>query len=321
MSDKIPTIPPLGTLLTMAKEDCLTLYHKNSFFVHSIIARTYLKHGVRKVPTSAVLCRNESLHGYGITMLGNVVVDLGNGYFIPVIPKGETRFTSSDLFASITEAYDHRLVLTNEHLIGVTVEEKLVHEMDTVAAMNKKPTIKERLAMTLKDLFETSPSTREEMYESHDKSFRIRTLVHVAIGDGVTTGFENKILVWGDKTFGIDNCGGIFVAFNGNFTDINSIEKAYDGVETDKLHKVVCDVVESGIRITIPQLVDMAKKYMVKKKPKKRKYRVWIEQVNQCYIDVVAKDEDQASDKAAAKWRKDEATPQVSSVKELEDND
>ena len=47
------------------------------------------------------------------------------------------------------------------------------------------------------------------------------------------------------------------------------------------------------------------------------KYRVWIEQVNQTFVDVEAKSMDEARDKGYRKWRKDEAHSSVCGCKEL----
>ena len=37
----------------------------------------------------------------------------------------------------------------------------------------------------------------------------------------------------------------------------------------------------------------------------KREWRVWFEQVNQCYVDVVAEKQEQAIEKAYRKWRRE----------------
>jgi hypothetical protein len=48
------------------------------------------------------------------------------------------------------------------------------------------------------------------------------------------------------------------------------------------------------------------------------KYRVWIEQVNQTFVDVDAKTPDEARDNGYRKWRKDEGHSRVIDVKRIE---
>jgi len=48
------------------------------------------------------------------------------------------------------------------------------------------------------------------------------------------------------------------------------------------------------------------------------KYRVYIAQINQTYVDVDAGDEEEATDRACRKWRKEEAQPQVLSIETME---
>jgi len=48
-------------------------------------------------------------------------------------------------------------------------------------------------------------------------------------------------------------------------------------------------------------------------------YRVWFAQVNQTYVDVTAKDVDDAIDKAARLWRRDWALPRATEIKALEE--
>ena len=47
-----------------------------------------------------------------------------------------------------------------------------------------------------------------------------------------------------------------------------------------------------------------------------KKYRVWIEQVNATYIDVKARSEEDAKNKALFRWRK-EAWPETSDIQEM----
>lgn len=49
----------------------------------------------------------------------------------------------------------------------------------------------------------------------------------------------------------------------------------------------------------------------------KKRYRVWIEQVNGTYVDVEAKSPDEASEKGYKRWRRYDAHSRVSAVKEL----
>ena len=53
-------------------------------------------------------------------------------------------------------------------------------------------------------------------------------------------------------------------------------------------------------------------------KDKLKVYRVWIEQVNQTYVDVRALDEDDASERGYRKWRRECAGARVLGV-ELKD--
>lgn len=48
-------------------------------------------------------------------------------------------------------------------------------------------------------------------------------------------------------------------------------------------------------------------------KPKKV-WRVWIEQVNQTYIDVIAEDENEAYSKGYRKWRRECAHARISQI-------
>lgn len=50
---------------------------------------------------------------------------------------------------------------------------------------------------------------------------------------------------------------------------------------------------------------------------KTRKFRVWIEQVNQTYVDVSATDLEQAKEKAVRKWRRHHVGARISDVKEV----
>jgi hypothetical protein len=45
-----------------------------------------------------------------------------------------------------------------------------------------------------------------------------------------------------------------------------------------------------------------------------KKFKVWVEQVNACSFDVVAKDEQEAKEKGYRKWRKEYARSYVTSV-------
>ena len=46
-------------------------------------------------------------------------------------------------------------------------------------------------------------------------------------------------------------------------------------------------------------------------------YRVYIEQVNQTYVEVRARTPEKAMEKAYLKWRREDAHAQISSVKEI----
>ena len=48
------------------------------------------------------------------------------------------------------------------------------------------------------------------------------------------------------------------------------------------------------------------------------RWRVWIEQVNATYVDVIAKDYDKAIDKAILKWRRECARALVTYVLKIE---
>lgn len=50
------------------------------------------------------------------------------------------------------------------------------------------------------------------------------------------------------------------------------------------------------------------------KKTKQETYRVWIEQVNQTYLDVVAQNEDEAKEKGYRKWRREDGHSCISYV-------
>lgn len=52
----------------------------------------------------------------------------------------------------------------------------------------------------------------------------------------------------------------------------------------------------------------------------RRKYIVYIEQVNQTYVEVEAKNEEEAREKGYAKWRREEAHSRVMSVEERGDS-
>jgi hypothetical protein len=53
----------------------------------------------------------------------------------------------------------------------------------------------------------------------------------------------------------------------------------------------------------------------------KRKFRVWIGQVNQCYVDVDAKDLDDAYQKGYKKWKRDYAHSQVTYAETIDDTE
>jgi hypothetical protein len=59
------------------------------------------------------------------------------------------------------------------------------------------------------------------------------------------------------------------------------------------------------------------KENTMKSKVNKKKFRVFINQVNRCWVDVVAKDVIEAADKGYAKWRRYEAHSYVETVQEL----
>lgn len=48
-----------------------------------------------------------------------------------------------------------------------------------------------------------------------------------------------------------------------------------------------------------------------------RKFRVYVEQVNQTYVDVAAQSPSEARDKGYAKWRREDAHSRVSYIEEL----
>ena len=51
-------------------------------------------------------------------------------------------------------------------------------------------------------------------------------------------------------------------------------------------------------------------------KPREKKtYRVWIEQINQTYVDVTATSPSEAREKGYAKWRREDAHSRVSDVR------
>jgi len=50
----------------------------------------------------------------------------------------------------------------------------------------------------------------------------------------------------------------------------------------------------------------------------KTRYRVWLEQINQQWVEVIADSEREAMDKARRKWRRDVAQPMVTYIEELE---
>lgn len=54
---------------------------------------------------------------------------------------------------------------------------------------------------------------------------------------------------------------------------------------------------------------------------KKQNYRVWIEQVNQTYVDVKATSSDEAREKGYRKWRREDAHSRISDVANLGDDD
>jgi len=47
---------------------------------------------------------------------------------------------------------------------------------------------------------------------------------------------------------------------------------------------------------------------------KAKKYRVWFEQVNQTYFDVIGETEECAISKARKEWRSDNGNPDVSDI-------
>lgn len=49
-------------------------------------------------------------------------------------------------------------------------------------------------------------------------------------------------------------------------------------------------------------------------KPERRKYRVFIAQVNQTYVEVYAHSEEEASEKAYASWRRNEGHSRVTYI-------
>lgn len=51
----------------------------------------------------------------------------------------------------------------------------------------------------------------------------------------------------------------------------------------------------------------------------KKTFRVWVQQVNQQYVDVVAADEWEAREKGYTKWRREYAHSSVSYVAEIDE--
>lgn len=58
----------------------------------------------------------------------------------------------------------------------------------------------------------------------------------------------------------------------------------------------------------------------VKKQKPQKTFRVWIEQVNQTYVDVKACNKDEAHEKGYRKWRRDKAHSYVGDVKEIDED-
>ena len=56
----------------------------------------------------------------------------------------------------------------------------------------------------------------------------------------------------------------------------------------------------------------------MKKKAKQATYRVWIEQVNQTYVDVDARNEEEAREKGYRKWRREDGHSRVSYIQKQE---
>lgn len=56
----------------------------------------------------------------------------------------------------------------------------------------------------------------------------------------------------------------------------------------------------------------------VESKPKKKNFRVFISQVNQTFVEVLAEDADEARTLGYKKWRRDHAHSYVSDVEEVE---
>jgi len=52
----------------------------------------------------------------------------------------------------------------------------------------------------------------------------------------------------------------------------------------------------------------------------KKTFRVWIDQVNQTWVEVTAADEGEAAQKAYRKWRREDAHSQVSHIEEVRKN-
>jgi hypothetical protein len=51
------------------------------------------------------------------------------------------------------------------------------------------------------------------------------------------------------------------------------------------------------------------------------KFRVWIEQVNQTWVEVSALDEDEAREKGYRKWRKEDGHSRVTYVERVKEGD
>ena len=52
-----------------------------------------------------------------------------------------------------------------------------------------------------------------------------------------------------------------------------------------------------------------------------KKFRVWIDQVNQTTVEVTARDEEHARKKGYTKWRKEEAHSRVSYIAEVKEGE
>ena len=66
-----------------------------------------------------------------------------------------------------------------------------------------------------------------------------------------------------------------------------------------------------------PQCERSRRRAEARKRPKTPTFRVWIEQVNQTYVDVRANSVAEAKSKACRKWRREYADPSISDIEKV----